>query len=348
MPIATIEWKNNCVRIIDQTKLPLTLTYLDCKNVKAVWKAIKELKVRGAPAIGIAGAFGVVIGLRNSKASDFNVFRKELERVVEYLGSSRPTAVNLFWALERMRQVAYHHAELSVSHIKQLLLKEALKILEEDKAICRKMAEYGSALINDNDACLTICNAGALATADYGTALGIFYRAKEKGKIFKVFACETRPLLQGARLTSWELKKHAIDTALIADNTAAYLMSEQKIDKVFVGADRIAKNGDTANKIGTFNLALVSYYHKVPFYVVAPSSTFDLSIASGKDITIEHRHGDEVLALQSKTIAAQGVKAYNPAFDVTPGEYISAFITEKGSIYPPFTRAIHHVLSASF
>jgi methylthioribose-1-phosphate isomerase len=203
-------------------------------------------------------------------------------------------------------------------------------------------------LINDNDACLTICNAGALATADYGTALGVFYRAKEKGKTFKVFACETRPLLQGARLTSWELKKHAIDTALIADNTAAYLMSEQKIDKVFVGADRIAKNGDTANKIGTFNLALVSYYHKVPFYVVAPSSTFDLSVASGKDITIEHRHGDEVLALQSKTIAVHGVKAYNPAFDVTPGEYISAFVTEKGPLYPPFTRTIHNALNTSF
>lgn len=345
MPIRTIEWKNNCVRIIDQTKLPLNLEYLDCRDVKTVWKAIKELKVRGAPAIGIAGAFGVIVGVNEVRTDNAVTFKKKLDEVIRYLASSRPTAVNLFWALERMRQAAYHQAELSVSRIKQLLLQEALKILEEDKAVCRMMAGYGASLINDFDACLTICNAGALATADYGTALGVFYRAKEKEKAFKVFACETRPLLQGARLTSWELKKHNIEVTVIADNTVAYLMREGKINKVFVGADRIAKNGDTANKIGTFNVALISHCHKVPLYVVAPRSTFDLGLPSGKDIIIEHRHDIEVLELQDKPIAPKGVKVYNPAFDVTGSEFITAFVTEKGLIYPPFASTLSNALT---
>ena len=345
MPIPTIEWKNNCVRIIDQTKLPLKLEYLDCHDAKTVWKAIKELKVRGAPAIGIAGAFGVMVVVNKVRTDNANTFKKKLDEVIRYLASSRPTAVNLSWALERMRQVAYHHAQVSVSRKKELLLQEALKILEEDKAICRTMADYGASLINDFDTCLTICNAGALATADYGTALGVFYRAKEKGKTVKVFACETRPLLQGARLTSWELKKHNIEVTLIADNTAAYLMREGKINKVFVGADRIAKNGDTANKIGTFNLALISHYHKVPLYVVAPRSTFDFGVSSGKDIIIEHRHDIEVLELQAQPIAPKGVKVYNPAFDVTGNEFITAFVTEKGLIYPPFASTISHAFT---
>ncbi len=344
MAIATIEWKKDCVRIIDQTKLPLKLEYLDCHEVKSIWKAIKELKVRGAPAIGIAGAFGVILGIKSIHTNDSRVFREKVDKIIAYLGTSRPTAVNLFWALERMRQLVVLHHELAVSVLKRLLIKEAVKILNEDKTICRMMADFGSSLINDNDTCLTICNAGALATADYGTALGVFYRAKEKERNFKVFACETRPLLQGARLTSWELKKHKIEVTLIADNTAAYLMSEGKIDKVFVGADRISRNGDTANKIGTFNLAIVSHYHRVPFYVVAPSSTFDLNVASGKGIAIEHRHADEVSRLQSQKIAPQGISVYNPAFDVTAHEFIHAFISEKGIIYPPFERNIQHAL----
>lgn len=344
MAIATIEWKKNSLRIIDQTKLPLTLEYLDCRTVRSIWRAIRELKVRGAPAIGISGAFGVILGIKNIKTKDFAIFKKKVEAIIDYLGSSRPTAVNLFWALERMRQVVHLHRGLAVADIKHLLLQEALKVLDEDKQICRKMADFGSGLINDNDSCLTICNAGALATADYGTALGVFYRAKEKARVFKVFACETRPLLQGARLTTWELKRHNIDVTLIADNTAAYLMSEGKIDKVFVGADRIAKNGDTANKIGTCNLAIVSLYHQVPFYVVAPSSTFDLSLSSGKEIKIEHRHMDEVLRLQSQKIAPKGVGVYNPAFDVTSAAFIHAFVTEKGIIYPPFEKNIQDAL----
>ena len=367
MPIATIVWKNNALRIIDQTRLPLTLEYLDCRDIRAVWKAIRELKVRGAPAIGIAGAFGVFLGIRGLKTGDFKVLKENLDRVIEYLGSSRPTAVNLFWALERMKKIACAHPGFKIARIKELLLEEAQKILEEDRGICRKMADYGSRLIQDDDCCLTICNAGALATADYGTALGVFYRSKEKGKIFKVFACETRPLLQGARLTSWELKKHKIEVTLIADNTAAYLMAgglscrlasrrsprgeaegsrgqAGKIDKVFVGADRIAGNGDTANKIGTFNLALVSHYHKVPFYVVAPGSTFDLGLKSGKEVVIEHRRASEVLELQSRKITSGRLKVYNPAFDVTPNDLISAFVTEKGIIYPPFGRNIENAI----
>ncbi len=333
MPINTIEWKNDCVRIIDQTLLPLKLEYLDCRDVKSVWKAIKELKVRGAPAIGIAGALGVALGMKDYPAGDVNGFKRKLDQLIKYLASSRPTAVNLFWALERMRKCD-----------KKSLLKEALKILEEDKGICRKMADYGAGLIQDGDTCLTICNAGALATADYGTALGVFYRAKEEGKAFKVYACETRPLLQGARLTSWELKEHKVDVTLIADNTAGYLMKEGKIDKVFAGADRIAANGDTANKIGTFNLALLSHYHRIPFYIVAPSSTFDLKLKSGRGIPIEHRKSQEVSSLQSKKIAHSKVKVYNPAFDVTAHKFIRAFVTEKGLIRPPFVRNIANAL----
>lgn len=344
MPIATIEWKNNCLRIIDQTKLPLKLEYIDCHSVKSVWKAIKELKVRGAPAIGIAGAFGVVIGARDIETQDLDLFKKKLDKVIRYLASSRPTAVNLFWALERMKQVAYRKENSKCLEIKRQLLNEALDILDEDKKICRKMADFGASLIQDGEICLTICNAGALATADYGTALGVFYRAKEKGKGLKVFACETRPLLQGARLTAWELKKQGIDVTLIADNTAGFLMKKGLINKVFVGADRIAQNGDTANKIGTFNLALISHYHKAPFYVVAPSSTFDLSLKSGKSIPIEHRKDSEVLKLQNKIAVSPKVKVYNPAFDVTQAQFIRAFVTEKGIIRPPFSKNIKDVL----
>lgn len=345
MAIPTISWKNNCVRIIDQTKLPLRLEYIDCRNAQCVWDAIKALKVRGAPAIGIAGAFGVVLGLNEIKTDDYAEFKEGVDKVIDYLASSRPTAVNLFWALKRMQDIVYTNSDMSVHRIRRLLFKEAEKILEEDKGICRKMADFGSHLIKSGDCLLTICNAGALATADYGTALGVFYRAREKAKNFKVFACETRPLLQGARLTAWELKKHKIDVTLIADNTAGFLAKEGKIDKVFVGADRIARNGDTANKIGTFNLSLISFYHKIPFYVVAPSSTFDLNLKSGKHIPIEHRQAKEVLELQSKKTTSPGIKVYNPAFDVTPHQYISGFVTEKGLIYPPFEKNIRDALT---
>lgn len=345
MSVPTITWKKDCVRIIDQTKLPLRLEYIDCRNAQCVWDAIKTLKVRGAPAIGIAGAFGVVLGLNEIKTDDYAAFKEKVGKVIDYLASSRPTAVNLFWALKRMQNIVYTNSDMSVRRIRRLLFKEAEKILEEDRGICRKMADFGSRLIKNGDCLLTICNAGALATADYGTALGVFYRAREKEKHFKVFACETRPLLQGARLTAWELKKHNIDVTLIADNTAGLLAKEGKIAKVFVGADRIAANGDTANKIGTFNLSLISFYHKIPFYVVAPSSTFDLNLKSGSHIPIEHRKAREVLELQSKKTTSPGIKVYNPAFDVTPYRYISGFVTEKGLIYPPFEKNIRDALT---
>lgn len=345
MPIPTICWKNNCARLIDQTKLPLRLEYIDCHNVQCVWDAIKTLKVRGAPAIGIAGAFGAVLGAREIKTDDYAVFKEKMDKVIDCLASSRPTAVNLFWALKRMQDIVHLNPEARVAGLRKLLFKEAEKILEEDKKICRKLADFGSQLIKDGDCILTICNAGALATADYGTALGVFYRAKEKGKHFLVFACETRPLLQGARLTGWELKKHKIDVTLIADSAAGQLMQEGKIDKVFVGADRIARNGDTANKIGTFNLALLSFRHKIPFYVVAPSSTFDMNLKSGAYIPIEHRPAKEVLELQSKRTAPRGIKVYNPAFDVTAHQYIRGLVTEKGLIYPPFEKNIRNALT---
>lgn len=333
--IPTIEWKNGKVRLIDQTRLPGKLVYIDCKDVKRLWHAIKRLEVRGAPAIGIAGALGVVLGVKDSKARDFGQFLRKLERIVAFLGSARPTAVNLFWALERMRDAALKNSQKSVHEIKKILLKEAFKIIAEDKAACRRMAAFGAGLIKNGDTILTHCNAGALATADYGTALGVIYRAKEQGKKIKVYADETRPLLQGARLTCWELMQHKIDVTLICDNMAASLMSQGKIDKIFVGADRIAKNGDAANKIGTYNLAVLANYHKIPFYVVAPMSTFDLTLKTGREIPIEQRNPIEVTQIGNKTIAPKSIKVYNPAFDVTPNNLITAIITEKGIFKTP-------------
>jgi len=340
MPIETIKWSGNKIKLIDQRKLPAKLEYVYCDDIKSLWKAIKTLQVRGAPAIGIAGALGVILGIQYSKAENFVDFKRHLEDTIVYLASSRPTAVNLFNCLERMSRVVKNNPQLSINALKKLLLKEALKIIAEDKQICRQMAAFGARLIKNQDNLLTICNAGALATADYGTALGVMYKAKESGKKFKVYACETRPLLQGARLTTWELKKQGIDATLICDNMAASLMAQGKIDKVFVGADRIAANGDTANKIGTYNLAVLAKSHKIAFYVVAPSSSFDLSIKDGAKIPIEQRSAQEVTHIFGRPIAPAGIKVYNPAFDVTPNSLITAIITEKGIIKPPFNQNI--------
>ncbi len=337
---STIEWKNNRVRLIDQTRLPSELVYVDCKDVKTLVSAIRKLKVRGAPALGIAASLGIVLGIRNSGARDFSSFMKELNSVIKFLGSARPTAVNLFWALERMRDIALSNSKKPVRKIKELLLKEALNVIKEDKAICRRMAQLGSRLIKDGDIILTHCNAGALATADYGTALGVIYRAKEEGKHIRVYADETRPLLQGARLTSWELMQHNINVTLICDNMAAALMAQRKVDKVIVGADRIASNGDAANKIGTYNLAVLARYHNIPFYVVAPVSSFDFTLISGKEIPIEERSPNEVALIGAKRIAPKGVKIYNPAFDVTPNALITAIVTEKGIFRKPFSKTL--------
>lgn len=330
MPVETIAWNKGKIKFIDQTLLPHNFKIVRTDDVRRLWKAIKRLEIRGAPAIGIAGALGIVIGIKKTKAKNFNEFFAELKKAARYLGSSRPTAVNLFWALERMEEAAYKYRREPIACIKNILLKEALDIIEEDKASCRRMARYGASLVKKNSRILTHCNAGGLATADYGTALGVLFESKKQGKHIKVYVDETRPLLQGARLTTWELMREGIDTTLICDNMAASLMAKGNIDMIFVGADRIAKNGDAANKIGTYSLAVLANYHKIPFYVVAPISTFDFRIKTGKEIPIEERDGDEVRGTLGKMIAPRNVKVYNPAFDVTPAKLITAIITEKG------------------
>jgi len=342
MNLRTIAWVNNKIRIIDQTKLPNKLEYLDIRDVKTLWMAIKELKVRGAPALGAAAALGVYLSIKDYKG---NNLLRELERSVKFIGSSRPTARNLFWGLERVRKAALDSRQESAAEIKSRILKEARSVIEEDRAACRRMGRFGSGLIKDGDTILTVCNAGILATIDYGTALGVIYAARAAGKRIKVYACESRPLLQGARLTAWELKKNKIDVTLICDNMAASVMKAGKIDKVITGADRIAANGDTANKIGTYNLAVLSKYHRIPFYVAAPRSTFDLSMRSGKQIIIEERSPKEVTELIfKKRVAPSGVKVFNPAFDVTDSRLISGFITEKGLIMAPYEKNIAKVL----
>ncbi len=345
MDIRSIEWKNGKIRIIDQTQLPARLVYLNISDLRDLWQAIKVLKVRGAPALGAAAGLGVYLGIKDSRARDFAAFNKELEKVTAYLGSSRPTARNLFWGLERMYGVALKNKAKDIDGIKNILFKEANKIIEEDRVACRNIGRYGARLIRKNDTILTVCNAGILATIDYGTALGVIYRAEEEGKNVKVYACETRPLLQGARLTVWELKKKGVDVTLNCDNMAATLMGQGKIDKVIAGADRIAANADTANKIGTYSLAVLAHYHKIPFYIAAPASTFDLSIQKGKDIPIEQREAEEVTELFFKNrMSHADIKVYNPAFDVTPHELISAIITDKGIIRPPYQKNIKKVL----
>lgn len=328
MPIPTIEWKDGKIKLVDQTRLPNRLKYVYCSNIRSLWRAIKTMKVRGAPAIGIAGALGVLLASENSKAEDFDSFKREILNAIAYLGSSRPTARNLFWALERMQRRV--NKKRPMSEVKRVLKEEAFKVIKEDKYICRKMARYGASLVKKKDNILTHCNAGGLATADYGTALGVLFEAKKQKKKITVYVDETRPLLQGARLTSWELKKAGIKTVLICDNMAASIMAKGEIDKIFVGADRIARNGDTANKIGTYNLAILARHHGIPFYVVAPTSTFDLSLKSGKAIPIEERDKKEVLEFRGRRIAPSGIKVCNPAFDVTPDYLITAIITERG------------------
>jgi len=349
MAIETLAWTGGAgghLRLLDQTRLPERLEYLDCTNVEEVRDAIRRLVVRGAPAIGIAAAFGAYLGIRDLPGDDPVALAAALDRAVERLASARPTAVNLVWALERMRAVASRGADSPVPRTKDALLAEALKIQEEDRAICRKLGEVGAALVRDGNAFLTHCNAGGLATADYGTALAVFYRAHEDGKRIRVFADETRPLLQGARLTAWELQREGIDVTLICDSMAGSVLRRGWVQGVFVGADRIAANGDTANKIGTYPLAVLAREHRVPFYVVAPASTFDLSLDSGDAIPIEERAADEVTEVLGRRTAPEGVHVYNPAFDVTPARLISGIVTEMGLIREPDRAKIAAVLGA--
>lgn len=338
----TLRWiggTDGHLMLIDQTLLPTECKEIACRDVESVWEAIKSLRVRGAPAIGVAAGYGVCIGLQNRSAS--------VKQVCDYLATSRPTAVNLFWALERMQRVANQHLAASSAELAETLLVEARAIEEEDRQMCRAIGRHGAELLRDGQGVLTHCNAGGLATADYGTALAVFFAAHEHGKRLHVYADETRPLLQGARLTSWELQQRGIDVTLICDSMAAQVMREGRVHAVVVGADRIAANGDTANKIGTYGVALLAAAHDIPFYVAAPSSTFDLSLASGDAIPIEQRDPREVTHGFGRQTAPEGINVYNPAFDVTPARLIRAIICERGVIQPVNESAIRNMLSCS-
>ncbi len=348
MPIRPIEWHSDRegkllpgrVRMIDQTRLPSELFYIETKSVADIHEAIRMLRVRGAPAIGVAAAMGVLCAVQDKRASGSAGIAAEAAKAADYLAGTRPTAVNLFKALDRMKAAARAAAVLLPDEMLEALAKEALAIFEEDRLMCRRIGEHGSALLRDGQTILTHCNAGSLATSEYGTALAPVYMAKEQGKTIKVFSDETRPLLQGSRLTAWELGLSGIDVTVICDNTAAQVMKEGKIDAVLVGADRIAANGDAANKIGTYGVAVLAHAHSIPFYVLAPSSTFDLSLASGAEIPIEERSPEEVVCGFGKRTAPEGVKVYSPAFDVTPARLITAIISEKGIARPDFRNSL--------
>lgn len=336
----TVEWTKAGVVMIDQRILPDKEVYRTYKDYKSVARAIKDMVVRGAPAIGVAAAFGVALGALRIKTKDPKAFRKELDVVTTLLASTRPTAVNLFWGIDRMRRVVDSNPDETVVRLQKMLVDEALLIHQEDIAICRKIGANGAPLLKDKDTVLTHCNAGALATAGYGTALGVIRGAIEKGKKIKVFADETRPFLQGARLTAWELQKDKIDVTLITDNMAGWMMKKGLIHCVVVGADRIAANGDTANKIGTYTVAVLAREHGIPFYVAAPLSTIDLKTKHGDDIPIEERASSEVTHLKGKRIAPEGIKVRNPAFDVTPARLVTAIITEKGVVSAPYVKGL--------
>jgi len=335
MKFKTIEWRGDRVRILDQRKLPQEVRYLDCQNASSVAKAIRTMAIRGAPAIGVAAAMGIAIAAQKIQSKNPLDFTQSTEKVCDEMRQTRPTAVNLFWAVDRMQKILDQVIPQGVEKTKTKLVKEALRIYKEDVEVNKKIGGYGKKLIKNGDGVLTHCNAGALATAGYGTALGVIYAAWAEGKRFHVFSDETRPQLQGARLTAWELFQEKIPVTVITDNMAGWLMKQGKINLVLVGADRIARNGDTANKIGTYSLAVLSKYHGIPFYVVAPTSTLDLTLASGREIPIEERDVTEVTHFRGYPVTPKGVKAYNPAFDVTPHELIHAIITEKGIVRSP-------------
>ena len=338
--IKTIFWKNNAVVLIDQKALPLAEKYIVCKSYKAVIACIKDLTVRGAPAIGVAAAMGAALGAIHLASLSPDKFRKKFYAICDEIAQARPTARNLFWALERMKKIVSHSSQLSQRDIVKALIKEAKHICSEDIAINQQMGKNGSRIIADGDNILTHCNAGALATAGYGTALGVIRAARKQGKKLHVYVDETRPVLQGARLTAWELKKEKIPYTLITDNMAGFLMQQKKIDKIIVGADRIAANGDTANKIGTYSLAVLAQAHGVPLYIAAPLSTIDVTLKTGESIPIEERKSEEVAHLQGPRSAPKGTIVYNPAFDITPARLITAMITEKGILRKPFRASI--------
>ncbi len=333
----TLRWTGAELQLIDQTLLPGTIAYIELNSYEAVSDAILHMKVRGAPAIGIAAAYGMVLAAKAAPATDLSSFRAALSQAASHLVKSRPTAVNLHWAVERLLSQAEASDALAIPDIIHALEQEAVLIHDEDRQINRAIGENLLTLLKDGDTVLTHCNAGALATSEYGTALSVFYLAQEKGIRLKAYADETRPRLQGARLTAFELLHNGVDVTLICDNMAAVVMAQGKIDAVIVGCDRVAANGDTANKIGTFNVSILAKHFGIPFYIAAPTPTIDLCCTSGADIPIEERSSREITMIDQHRIAPEGIKTYNPAFDVTPAAHITAIVTEKGIVYPPYT-----------
>ncbi len=336
-----VEFKDNKLIIIDQTQLPDQLVYVELCDYREVVAAIKQMKVRGAPAIGVAAAYGIALGAQDIRADTRAKFLSRFDKILKDFAASRPTAVNLFRAIDHMKKAA--ETAGAVPQIKQALIAEAKKIHAEEETATRRLSELGAKLIKDGFTILTHCNAGALATAGYGTALGVIKAAQEQGKKIKVLATETRPLLQGACLTAWELMQEKIPVTLITDSMAGYFMSRGQVNCVIAGADRIAANGDTANKIGTYTLAVLAKENDIPFYVAAPTSTIDLSLKSGDKIPIEERSPDEVTSIKGVRVAPQGIKAANPAFDITPNKYITAIITEKAVVMKPYTSGLKRI-----
>ncbi|HET6251082.1 MAG TPA: S-methyl-5-thioribose-1-phosphate isomerase [Tepidisphaeraceae bacterium] len=357
--LQTITWTGKAARLLDQTRLPTETLYVDITDEKQMWDAIKRLVVRGAPAIGVAAAFGVYLGVRNWP--ELTGFAERLDEVCDYLATSRPTAVNLFWAIERIRRHAKTHPIYRATPVKllkilkQRILDEALLMLEEDNRVCKAIGEYGAKLLKKHKSkgkagqinVLTHCNAGGLATVMYGTALAPVYVGAGKGLKFHVYSDETRPLLQGSRITAYELKENGIPVTVICDNMAATVMHEGKVSAVIVGTDRVAANGDVANKIGTLGVAILARYYKIPFYVAAPTSSIDLSLATGAEIPIEQRDAKEITAGLGKITAPAGVEVYNPAFDVTPAELVTAIITENGVAEAPYGKSLKRLCEAS-
>src|SRR6266550_4504939 len=340
--LPTIDWQGDAVVMIDQRKLPASEIYVSCTTAQEVAKAIKTMVIRGAPAIGVAAAMGIALGMRRSRATGTKQFATEFQKLCDLMAATRPTAVNLFWAIDRMKRVFAEAAQggCSVEEIRQRLETEARRVHDEDVASCRAMGAFGATLVPEQARILTHCNAGALATAGYGTALGVIRAAAERGKKVAVLADETRPFLQGARLTAWELVKDGIDTTVITDNMAASMMRLGHVDLVVVGADRIAANGDVANKIGTYGVAVLAKEHEIPFYVAAPLSTIDLNTADGSKIPIEERSDREVTHIGASRLTPAGAHIRNPAFDVTPAKYITAIITERGVARAPYHESL--------
>jgi methylthioribose-1-phosphate isomerase len=345
--VKTLSWEEDRVLLIDQTKLPVEKTYVICEDYQAVAEAIKTMIVRGAPAIGVAAAMGMALGALHIETGSYDQFRQQFEEICQVFSRTRPTAVNLFWAIDHMKALVHTNSDKSVEELKSLLRTEAVRMGKEDIEINRQIGAMGNELIPENARILTHCNAGALATAGYGTALGVIRAAHEAGKTIEVFACETRPFLQGARLTAWELKESGIPVTVITDGMAGYAMRTKELSLVITGADCICSNGDVANKIGTYGLSVLAREHRIPFYVAAPLSTINPNCDRGERVSIEERDRSEVTHIAGQRITPEEIDVWNPAFDITPSKYVSAIITEKGVVRKPYTQNLKKLLKKS-